>query len=132
MPSSLEEIERSFDVAVDKAKRAGNIEVVNQLKAEKVDAITKYRMEALVERERKLWQREALRDFPLAAEFPDMVTGNTEDEVRGAAQRLHERIDKAFATFQRQRRVNKLVEEALASEETGESSEEAAGDAAAN
>lgn len=129
MPSSLEEIERSYDEAI---KRAGlNVEVAAQLKVERAEAVAKYRMDAILERERKIWQREALRDFPLAAEFPELVKGETEEEVRQAAQALHERMDKAFSAHQRQQRVNKLIEEHLAAEEAAKTSEGTAGDAAA-
>lgn len=44
------------------------------------------------ERERQAWIREALVEYPEAKAFQEMVTGETEDEIKASAKSTHERV----------------------------------------
>jgi hypothetical protein len=127
MPT-LQEIERQYDEALRRAN--GKPEVQAEIKVERAQALADFRLRDVAERERALWHRLALQEYPLAAEFPDRVTGDTEDALRESAKALHERMLTAFAKHQRQERVNEIVRAQLESGEQQHGDDDASGSAA--
>lgn len=47
--------------------------------------------------ERKVWIKDALDEFPAAKQLPELVTGNTEDEIKASAKVVAERVTKMTA-----------------------------------
>lgn len=123
--ATLADIEKSYDEAIKKA--ASNPEAVNELRAERAAAVADFRLKQVQMREKALWLREALSEWPLAQEFPELVTGDTEDDVRGSAKALHERINKRFEAHQRKLEIDRIVEQHM----NGQAVEGLEGDAAA-
>src|SRR5262245_51979475 len=110
--STIEEAEKHYNEAIRRAE--AKPAAVLELRAEKQLVIADLRIKAIEERERKLWLKEALREFPLAAEFMDQIEGKTEDEIRSSAQKVHDRLDQIFQKYQEERRITELVKAQLA------------------
>lgn len=103
---SLEEIEQDFktklDATEDTDTRAVLIEQRAEAKADFRSAQTEARLrqeaetrEAQVKtRERQAWIREALVEFPLAQQMPELIAGDTEEQIKTAAKTTHERVQK--------------------------------------
>lgn len=108
---SLADIERQYDEALKRAKGRSDLEA--EIRVERAQALADIRLREVAERERALWLREALAAFPLAAEFPDRVVGETEDRLRESAKALHEKLRVAFERHARQQRVNEIVKAQL-------------------
>lgn len=104
---SIADIERQYDEALRRAK--GRTDLEAEIKVERAQALADLRLQAVAERERALWLREALAAYPLAAEFPDRVVGETEERLRESAKALHEKLQAAFERHARQQRVNEIV-----------------------
>jgi hypothetical protein len=104
---SVEEIEKSYAEAFKRAK--GRPEVEAEIKVEQAQALADFRLRSVAERERKLWLREALSDYPLAEEFPDLVQGDSEGALRMSAEALHNRLLKRFETHQQKQRIDEIV-----------------------
>lgn len=123
--ATVEEIEKQYAVAIERA--GSDYKTVAQLKVEKAEALAALRLQALEERERAVWQRDALHDFPLAREFGDQVKGETEAEVRDAAKRLHERLENLFADYEKTRKREVLIQAQLEAEQNPPKEEDDAG-----
>jgi hypothetical protein len=123
--TTVQEIEQHYVEAINKA--GINFEAVIELKAEQKAVLADFRLAQVAERERKLWLREAVQEYPLARSFPQLILGETEDEVRNSAKQVHEQLTTTFQEHQRQEAVRKLYEQQLAasqnlpSEESNES-----------
>ncbi len=105
--ASVEQIEQQYAEALKKAN--GRPEVLAEIKAEKAQVIAEFRLAQVAERERKLWLREALAEYPLAAEFEDRVTGDTEEALRESAKALHDKLLGAFEKHQQKQRIDEIV-----------------------
>lgn len=119
-PTTLADIEKSYDDAITKAKDA---EVKMTLQAERAAAVAEFKLRAVAEREKALWTREALAEYPLAREFVDRVTGDTEDAIRESARALHERIEKLFGEHQKKLEIDRIIQEHLNGGSTREAPE---------
>lgn len=119
MAPTLQDIERQYDEALRRAN--GKPEVQAEIRVERSQALADFRLRSIAERERTLWHRLAVADFPLAGEFPDRVTGDTEDQMRESAKALHEKLLSAFEKHRQQERVNEIVRAHLdGSDQNGE------------
>jgi hypothetical protein len=47
--------------------------------------------------ERKVWLKDALEEFPAAKDFPELVTGDTEEAIKASAKATAERVTKLTA-----------------------------------
>ena len=110
--TSVAEIEQHYTDAINHAGQ--NFEAIVELKAEKLTVLADFRLKQVEERERKVWVREAMGEFPLAKSFPQLVVGNTEEEIRESAQQVHEQLSTVFAEHQRNEQMRKLYEAQLA------------------
>lgn len=103
---SLAEIDEDFKTRLDATEDADTKAVLIEQRAEaradwkvaqaeakaKVDAEAR---EAQVRsRERQAWIKEALVEFPLAQQMPELISGDSEDQIKTAAKAAHERIQK--------------------------------------
>ena len=109
--ATLADIEKSYDEAIKKA--VASPEAVSELRAERAAAVADFRLRAVAVRELALWRREALAAWPLATEFPDQVTGDTEEAIAASAQAIHERISMLFEKHQRKLEIDRIVEQHL-------------------
>jgi hypothetical protein len=119
--ASAEEIETQYAEALKRAN--GKPEIQAEIKAEKAQALADFRLRSVAERERKLWLREALVEYPLAEEFPDLIQGETEEALRGSAKALHERLLKRFDAHQQKQRIDEIVRAHLEGKSTEQSGE---------
>lgn len=104
--NSLEEIDKDFKAKIEATEDADTRAVLVEQRAEaKADfraaqAEAKFKAESearetqLKARERQAWIKEALVEFPLAQQVPELIAGDTEDAVKGSAKAAHERIQK--------------------------------------
>jgi|SRR5215472_5226918 len=122
---TLEEIQKAFDEAIKKA--SANPEAVIELRRDKLEAEVRWQQEHLAERERELWIREALGEFPLAAVLREKIAGDTEEAVREATKTLHEQVEQQFNKYAKDKRMRELVAAQLAAEQPN--SQESSGDA---
>jgi hypothetical protein len=107
--ATLADIEKSYDEALKKV--ANNPEAATEIKIERATAIAEFKLKVVAEREKALWTREALTEFPLARGFSDQVVGDTEDAIRASAKALHERIETLFGEHQKKLEIDRLIQE---------------------
>lgn len=105
--ATLADIEKQYDEALKRAR--GRPEVEAEIKVERAQAVADFRLREVVERERTLWMREALSAYPLAAEFPDRVVGDTEKDIQASAKALHDKLLGAFEKHRKQAEIDALV-----------------------
>lgn len=105
--TTLADIEKQYDEALKRAR--GRPEVEAEIRVERAQAVADFRLREVVERERTLWMREALSTYPLAAEFPDRVTGDTEKDIQNSAKALHDKLLGAFEKHRKQAEIDALV-----------------------
>jgi hypothetical protein len=67
------------------------------LQLAQAEAIATFSDRRAAEAERKVWIRDALDEFPPAKQLPELVTGNTEDEIKASAKAVAERVTKMTA-----------------------------------
>lgn len=106
--ATLADIQKSYDDAIAKA---ANPEAKAELKVERATAVAEWRLKDVALREKQLWTREALTEFPLAREFADQVAGDTEEAIKGSAKALHERIHNLFESHRRDLEIKQLIEQ---------------------
>src|SRR2546430_6937232 len=86
---TLEELERDF---ADQAKGVEDAGQLADLRVAKAEARAEFATHQALGRERQAWVREAFVEFPLAKEFPELVTGDTEEAVKASARSAHDRL----------------------------------------
>lgn len=103
---SLEEINTDFQGRIDATDDADTKAVLIEQRAEAradfkvAQATAKAKEESdarelqVRARERQAWIREALVEFPLAQQMPELIGGDTEEAVKSSAKTAHERIEK--------------------------------------
>lgn len=106
MYTTIDEIEKDFNAKIAATEDATE---KAELRAQKAEARAEFRITAMEnkaredaeareaqvrERERSAWTREALVEYPLAAQFPELVRGNSEEEIKASAKATHERINR--------------------------------------
>ena len=106
--ASVDEINQHYAEAIDAA--ASDAAVVVQLESQKRDALAVFREQQIAERERQIWIREAVQDFPLARSFPQLLSGETEEAIRESAKTVHEQLNVAFQEHQRSQEMRRLYE----------------------
>jgi len=104
--NSLEEIDADFkgkiDASEDSDTKAVLIEQRAEAKADFRTAQTEARFKAEADareaqiraRERQAWMKEALVEYPLAQQMPELLAGDTEEAIKDSAKKTHERIQK--------------------------------------
>jgi hypothetical protein len=122
--ATVQEIEQHYADAINSAGQ--NFEAVIELKAEEKAVLADFKLALVEERERKLWLREAVQEYPLARSFPQLVTGATEDEIRESAKQVHEQLTVTFQEHQRQEAMRKLYEQQMAATPPTEAIDESA------
>lgn len=121
--TSTDEIEQHFADAINRA--GGNDAAVMELRSEKQQVLADFRDQAVRQREHNVWVREAFQKYPLAKSFPQLITGETEEEVEQAAQSVHDQLEVVFTEHQRSKEMQKVYEKFLAESQNGGSSEPA-------
>ena len=106
--ASVEEIQQHYAEAINAA--GNDAAVVVQLESQKRDELAAFREQQIAERERQIWVREAVHEFPLARSFPQLLSGETEDEIRNSAKQVHEQLTEAFQEHQRSQEMRRLWE----------------------
>ena len=114
--ATVEEIRQHYSDAINRA--GSNFEAVVELKAEEKTVLADFRLHLVEERERKIWVREAVHDYPLARSFPQLIDGETEEAVRDSAKRVHDQLSEVFTEHQRDQEMRKLYEAQLAPSQT--------------
>ena len=109
--TTTEEIEQHFAEAINRA--GGNDAAVMELRSEKQQVLADFREQAVRQRERNIWVREAFQKFPLARSFPQLITGESEEEVAQAARELHEQLEVVFTEHQTAREMEKVYKRFL-------------------
>jgi hypothetical protein len=64
------------------------------LQLSQAEAIAAFSERRAAESERKVWIKDALDEFPPAKQLPELVTGNTEEEIKASAKAVAERVTK--------------------------------------
>jgi hypothetical protein len=119
--ASVEAIETEYEAAI---KRAGdNLQIVSDLRVERAQALAEFKLRQVAEREKEIWRRDALHDFPLAKSFPQLITGQTEEEIRKSAEELHAQLEGLFSEHQKQQRIAEIVKAQLEAPPNGETKE---------
>lgn len=106
--TSTEEIDQHYVEAINAA--GGDAGVIVELENRKRDDLAAFREQQIAERERQIWIREAVNDYPLAGSFPQLLNGETEQEVRNTALSVHEQLEGAFKNHQRNLEMRRLYE----------------------
>jgi len=114
--ASTEEITQHYAQAINRA--GDNSAAVVELRAEEKQVLADFRLHLVEERERKIWVREAVHDFPLARSFPQLIEGETEEAVRDSAKRVHDQLSEVFTEHQRNEDMRKLYEAQLTASQT--------------
>jgi len=114
--ASTEEITQHYAQAINRA--GDNSAAVVELRAEEKQVLADFRLHLVEERERKIWVREAVHDFPLARSFPQLIEGETEEAVRDSAKRVHDQLSEVFLEHRRNEDMRKLYEAQLAPSQT--------------
>lgn len=87
--NSVEELEEDFrrriDAVDDPVEKA-------DLRVEKANAMVDFRQQVAMGRELDAYKRLAMVEYPNAAKFPELISGNTEEEIRQSAKDVHERV----------------------------------------
>src|SRR5262249_1758333 len=110
--ASTEEITQHYADAINRA--GDNSAAVVELRAEEKQVLADFRLHLVEERERKIWVREAVHDYPLARSFPQLIDGETEEAVPESAKTVHEQLSQIFTEHQRDQEMRKLYETQLA------------------
>ncbi len=108
---TVEELRQHFADAINSASSDA---AVVELRSEQREAEAEFRLSQVLNRERNIWVRESFQKFPLARSFPQLITGDTEEEVEAAARSIHEQLEVAFDEHQRQKDMQKFYEQFLA------------------
>src|SRR5215472_12519948 len=109
--ASTDEITQHYAQAINRA--GDNSAAVVELRAEEKQVLADFRLHLVEERERKIWVREAVHDYPLARSFPQLIEGQTEEQVRESAKTVHEQLSQVFTDHQRDQEMRKLYEAEL-------------------
>lgn len=67
------------------------------LQLAQAEAIADFADKRAAAAERKVWLKEALEEFPAARDFPELISGNTEAEIKASAKATAERVAKLTA-----------------------------------
>jgi hypothetical protein len=70
------------------------------LQLAQAEAIAEFADKRAAAAERKGWLRDALEEFPAAKDFPELVTGDTEEAIKASAKATAERVSKLTANVQ--------------------------------
>jgi hypothetical protein len=87
--SSMEELEADFQRQIDSVDDP--VEKA-ELRVNKAEAQVAYRRQEAEGRMADAWKRLAMVEYPNAGKFPELITGNTEEEIRQSAKDVHERV----------------------------------------
>src|SRR5262245_30227865 len=109
--ASTEEITQHYAQAINRA--GDNSAAVVELRAEEKQVLADFRLHLVEERERKIWVREAIHEYPLARSFPQLIEGENEEQVRESAQRVHEQLSQVFTEHQRDQEMRRMYEAQL-------------------
>ena len=109
--ASTEEITQHYADAINRA--GDNSAAVVELRAEEKQVLADFCLHLVEERERKIWVREAIHDYPLARSFPQLIEGETEEQVRESAQKMHEQLSQVFTEHQRDQEMRRMYEAQL-------------------
>lgn len=63
-----------------------------ELRVQMADARIEFRNQEAHNRMVDAWKRLAVVEYPGAGKFPELITGNTEDEIKESARNAHERV----------------------------------------
>lgn len=86
---SLEELERDYEQKI--AQVEDPVEKA-EWRVKMAEAKVQHRQQEAQDRMIDAWKRLALVEYPQAAKFPELVRGETEDEIRQSAKEAHERV----------------------------------------
>ena len=86
---TAEDIDREYARRIELEPDAGR---KADLRVEAAEAKIALKERADQQRMRNAWHKLALMEFPHAAKFPELVVGNTEEEMRESAKVAHERV----------------------------------------
>src|SRR5487761_848473 len=87
---SVEAIRKHFGKAIKDAEDADK----PALQLAQAEAIATFSDQRAAAAERKVWLKEALEEFPAAKDFPELVTGDTEEAIKASAKATAERVAK--------------------------------------
>jgi hypothetical protein len=90
---SVEAIRKSFGKQIKDAEDADK----PALQLAQAEAIAEFADKRAAAAERKGWLRDALDEFPAAKDFPELITGSTEEEIKASAKATSERVAKLTA-----------------------------------
>ena len=90
---SVEAIRKHFGKQIKDAEDADK----PALQLAQTEAIATFHERRANESERKGWLRDALDKFPGAKEFPELITGSTQEEIEASAGKVAERVAKLTA-----------------------------------
>ena len=110
--ATVEEIQQHYGEAISRAK--DNPAAVIELRTEEKAVLADFRLKLVADRERAVWMREAMYEYPLSKSFPQLLGGQTEEEVKESAKSLHEQLEVAFKEHQRQQEIQRIYEQQLA------------------
>lgn len=116
--TSVEAIEAEYETAIKRA--GGNTDAVTELKIERSQALAEFKLRQVAERERQVWLRDALHDYPLAKAFPQLIAGQSEEELRKSAKELHAQLEILFGEHQKQQRIAEIIKTQLEAPANGE------------
>jgi hypothetical protein len=89
---SMEALEAHFSALKSQAK--DDPEKLAKLTIERAEAVAEFRLQQIAAKEQAAWKSAALAKYPLAAQFPELVTGSTEAEIEASAKSVQERLEK--------------------------------------
>jgi hypothetical protein len=90
---SVEAIKKHFGKQIKDAEDAEK----PALQLAQAEAIAEFADKRAAAAERKGWLRDALDEFPAAKDFPELVTGDTEEAIKASAKATAERVTKLTA-----------------------------------
>lgn len=90
---SVEAIKKHFGKQIKDAEDAEK----PALQLAQAEAIASFADARAAAAERKGWLRDALEEFPAAKDFPELVTGDTEEAIKASAKATAERVTKLTA-----------------------------------
>src|SRR5262249_206911 len=86
---TFEDIDREYGRPIEPEPGSGR---KAELRVEAAEAKMALKERADVQKMRNAWHKLALMEYPHAAKFPELVVGNTEEEMRDSAKAAHERV----------------------------------------
>lgn len=90
---SVDAIKKHYGKAIKDAEDADK----PALQLQQAEAIATFAEQKAAAAERKGWLRDALEEFPAAKDFPELVTGDTEEAIKASAKATAERVTKLTA-----------------------------------